>query len=150
MKLAELKLLGLDELLKTFKTLETKEAYKIQRSALRKSAKLMESKIKQATPYDTGELKNSWFVKVLRFSRQKMNIIFTVSNTPETFYGKFVEFGAMNFWNKKAMNKTTPSPDFFGRVLPITSPKGIRPSFKPSMKIIKPRMTATSPAVMTR
>ena len=95
----------MDELLKTFKTLETKEAYKIQRSALRKSAKLMESKIKQATPYDTGELKNSWFVKVLRFSRQKMNIIFTVSNTPETFYGKFVEFGAMNFWNKKAMNK---------------------------------------------
>ena len=44
--------------------------------------------------------------------------------------------------------KTTKSEAFLGSVSPIIVPKGIRPVFKPSMKIAKPIITATKPREM--
>ena len=50
--------------------------------------------------------------------------------------------------SRKAIASTKGSVSFLGRLWPITSLKGMRPSLSPSMKSIRPRMTATKPAVM--
>ncbi len=48
------------------------------------------------------------------------------------------------------MISTTGSEDLRGRVAPITVPKGISPSLRPSIKNISPRMTASRPPVISQ
>ena len=47
--------------------------------------------------------------------------------------------------SKNAMQRTPTSGSFLGNVFPITSPNGISPSFKPSMNIMRPTITANRP-----
>ena len=44
------------------------------------------------------------------------------------------------------MNKTPTSGSFKGNLLPMISPNGMSPSFRPSRKIIKPTITASNPS----
>ena len=47
--------------------------------------------------------------------------------------------------NKNAINSTPANGSLRGKVFPIISPKGMSPSFKPSINIIKPIITANNP-----
>lgn len=52
--------------------------------------------------------------------------------------------------SRKAINKTTKRPTFFGRAFPIASLNGIRPCFIPSIKNISPTITATRAAPIVK
>ncbi len=63
---------------------------------------------------------------------------------PEGSYGWFRE----SYTNPKDTNydkNNKHASFFFGKLLPMIVPKGIRPTFRPSINTAKPTMTATSP-----
>lgn len=88
---------GADELNRALKSLEKDVATKIGRSAVRLGANVIKKEAEaNLDPFvDTGELQRSIRVRT-KVDRRKKSITASVTNSRQTFYGMFLEFGTVH------------------------------------------------------